>query len=111
MSTKRVDKDKRKIVYKKYDGHCAYCGRTIEFTEMQVNHLEPRGTNDVDNLMPSCRLCNCAKGQRPLETFRKSILCHALTAMKTFDARLATAYSLLEFRPRILRFYFEEVSK
>ena len=28
----------RRAVYEKYDGHCAYCGRAMEFGKMQVDH-------------------------------------------------------------------------
>lgn len=31
----------RKAVYAKYNGHCAYCGRKIEYKDMQVDHLIP----------------------------------------------------------------------
>lgn len=34
-----INKRTREIVYKKYDGHCAYCGRRISMKEMQVDHF------------------------------------------------------------------------
>ena len=54
----RVDRQK---VYEKYNGHCAYCGKAIAIRDMQVDHILPKrngGTDDIDNLNPSCRLCN-----------------------------------------------------
>ena len=28
-------------VYEKYNGHCAYCGRAIQYKVMQVDHIVP----------------------------------------------------------------------
>lgn len=74
-------KKKREAVYAKYDGHCAYCGRAIEIKDMQVDHFKPQrawnaedaGTDDISNLMPSCRMCNHYKRANSLETFRRYI--------------------------------------
>lgn len=35
-------KKKREAVYAKYDGHCAYCGRSIDIKDMQVDHFKPQ---------------------------------------------------------------------
>ena len=32
-------KKTREEVYKKYDGHCAYCGKKIEIKDMQIDHM------------------------------------------------------------------------
>lgn len=61
-----ISKKIREEVYRKYDGHCAYCGREIAYKDMQVDHflplrawrIEDAGTDDISNLMPSCRMCN-----------------------------------------------------
>lgn len=61
-----ISKSKREAVYRKYDGHCAYCGREIAYKDMQVDHflplrawgIEDAGTDDISNLMPACRMCN-----------------------------------------------------
>lgn len=34
-----ISKRIRQLVYQKYDGHCAYCGKEITMKEMQVDHL------------------------------------------------------------------------
>ena len=76
-----INKAKREAVYNKYDGHCAYCGREIEYKDMQVDHFQPlracsiddTGTDDLSNLMPSCRMCNHYKRANSLETFRRYI--------------------------------------
>lgn len=76
-----ISKSKREAVYRKYDGHCAYCGREIAYKDMQVDHfyplrawgIEDAGTDDFDNLMPACRMCNHYKRANSLETFRRYI--------------------------------------
>ena len=70
----------RAAVYEKYDGHCAYCGRKIEYKDMQVDHMIPQVTfyekveigdvNDMSNLMPACRQCNHYKRANSIEIFR-----------------------------------------
>lgn len=37
-----MKKETRLKVYRMYDGHCAYCGRTIEYKDMQVDHIVPK---------------------------------------------------------------------
>lgn len=76
---KNLTKQQRQKVYNKYNGHCAYCGCELEYKDMQVDHLIP--LNDwnnsytdeelwsMDNLMPSCRLCNHYKRSYTLEHF------------------------------------------
>lgn len=54
-----ISKKTRVAVYKKFDGHCAYCGRHIAYNDMQVDHFKPQrawnpedsGTDDIENLM------------------------------------------------------------
>ena len=76
-----INKNTRVAVYNKFDGHCAYCGRHIAYNDMQVDHFKPQrawnpedsGTDDIENLMPSCRMCNHYKRAHDLETFRRYI--------------------------------------
>jgi 5-methylcytosine-specific restriction endonuclease McrA len=47
---------------------CAYCGAPAE----QIDHLHAiseHGTNAIDNLIPACKSCNCAKGATPFLHF------------------------------------------
>jgi hypothetical protein len=96
----------RKQVYRKCDGRCAYCGKPIEFSQMQVDHLAPtywnwsdeeciknnvtRGTDHIENLMPTCRRCNKWKDVHDIEVFRQQIF-------KQFEilVRDNTGYKLL----------------
>jgi 5-methylcytosine-specific restriction endonuclease McrA len=68
----------RQNVYEKYDKHCAYCGNELEnIKDMQIDHIiskEDGGTDDFENLNPSCYYCNNYKGSWTLEEFRRNLL-------------------------------------
>lgn len=43
---------------------CRYCGRGVEDTTLQIDHVIPRskgGTNSAENLVTSCKECNIGK--------------------------------------------------
>jgi 5-methylcytosine-specific restriction endonuclease McrA len=56
------DKKKRKEkLYKRQDGQCAYCGISLEYGEMTLDHIIPLskgGTNALSNLRGACMYCN-----------------------------------------------------
>lgn len=83
----RISKKKRKEVYEKCGGHCAYCGDIISFDNFQVDHIIPlrfwyitepenakEKANDIKNLLPACYECNHYKRALDLETFRNKWL-------------------------------------
>lgn len=76
MKRKTIKKSERIAIYEKYDGHCAYCGKAIEYKEMQVDHMTPLrlgGADEMSNYMPACRRCNHYKRGGSLEGFRKLV--------------------------------------
>lgn len=67
-----MKKQIRDIVFKKYDGKCAYCGTEL-LKSWHVDHIHPRvsgGTDDLSNLNPSCKDCNNYKCHSGVELFR-----------------------------------------
>ena len=102
----------RLIIYQKYNCHCGYCGRFIEYKDMQIDHIKPvqhKGSNELENLMPSCRGCNHYKRDYTLEGFRK--------LMKTLHQRIEAHYInkvalnfgvITEIKPFDGKFYFEK---
>lgn len=120
-----IPKKIRELVYAKCNGHCAYCGKEIAYKDMQVDHVVPllrnfpdwqikmggwtRGTDDIDNLLPSCRMCNFRKGTCDLEDFRKQVKAQADTLCNTFQARMSLAYGLIERVDKPIVFYFEKL--
>ena len=123
MGKKRID---RQEVYNKCSGHCAYCGVEITIKQMQVDHIKPlyrndnvetlevwgveRGTDEMDNLNPSCSRCNKWKSTFSLEMFR-TIVEKSIDRMErdTPNFRLARDYGLIEVKPIKVVFYFEKM--
>lgn len=107
----------RKEVYEKYDGRCAYCGKKIEYSKMQIDHIVSKKTaevektkvdNSLSNLNPSCARCNKWKGGMRLETFRKEIESQKERLMRdSAGFRLAWDFELLQDWNLKAMFYFE----
>ena len=105
----KIDRQK---VYDKYNGHCAYCGKPISIKDMQVDHILPKrngGTDDIDNLNPSCRLCNHYKRAADTETFRNVLLGELIKKlMKIYIFRVALDYGIISINGWDKKFYYEK---
>lgn len=128
---KPIPKQVRRLVYEKYAGHCAYCGKEIKYEEMQVDHavafaqswygtekerqeaeqmVTDGSIDDIKNLMPACRPCNFYKGGGGIESLRRKIMGELEhTCRDTFQARLAMQYGMLTYNVWDGKFYFERV--
>jgi len=122
----------RQEIYNKYDGRCAYCGESIELKDMQVDHIIPKqffvwhiknkfkiplfllhlkeeDVNHIDNLFPTCRVCNKWESAHHLELFR-SELSEQVKRLNDYSSnyRIAKRYGLVMevFTPII--FYYEK---
>lgn len=115
MTRQPIPKNVRKQVYQKYNGHCAYCGCKLDYKDMQVDHIESvyksGENNDIDNLMPSCRMCNFYKGYADIECFRKRLETLHERLRKPFIYRLALKYGLIVEIKKEVIFYFEAYKK
>lgn len=107
----------RHIVYEKYNGRCAYCGRPIEYKDMQVDHFKPQrawnkedfGTDEINNLMPACRMCNHYKRAHDLETFRRYIAEIPRKLKENYIYKIGLAYGNVTEEEKLIVFYFEEI--
>jgi uncharacterized protein (TIGR02646 family) len=112
MARKPIPKNIREQVYRKCNGHCAYCGCELDYKDMQVDHVKSvfyyNGTNDIDNLLPSCRMCNFYKSTFTLDEFRKNLESLHERLRKPFIYRLALKYGLITERKKDVVFYFEK---
>ena len=120
---KVIPKKVREAVYQKYDGHCAYCGKEIEYKDMQIDHLIPvqrerfgrcaeEQIECFENYMPTDRTCNHYKRAHSLETFRRYIEeIPAKLDRDNYIYRIGKKYNLLEELPRKIEFYFEQVER
>lgn len=125
MKARKLTQNQRMQIWQKYGGRCAYCGEPIEYKAMQVDHIKPKfhnwsesdkqnlllkgycGDDSIDNLNPSCRMCNFRKGTDTIEMFRNAIK-HSLVCLeRSFTYRLAKRYGLVKEIPQKVEFYFE----
>lgn len=117
-----ISKEKRRTVYTKYNGHCAYCGRKMEYKDMQVDHFIPQnmdyvfvmgdvpGVDNVDdlkNLMPACRMCNHYKRAHSLETFRRYIEEIPRKLRADYIYKIGVLYGNVVENEKPIKFYFE----
>lgn len=111
MKHKTLSKSVRQGVYKRFQGHCAYCGKPIAFSDMQVDHVRSLwqgGDDSIENLRASCRACNFYKGGGDTERLRCELGKIVERLKKTsFIFRLALAYGLISINEKQISFFFE----
>ena len=117
---KTISKKVRQAVYDKYDGHCSYCSKKIEYKEMQLDHLIPKQRERFkryseeeiecfDNYMPSCRRCNHYKRAHSLECFRQMIEEIPKKLIRdSYIFKVGLDYDLLSVNEHKITFYFEQ---
>lgn len=120
MARKTISKKLRLEVYNKYNGHCAYCGKKIDYKDMQVDHLIPyqrerfkKYTEEeiecFENYMPACRRCNHYKRANSLEGFRKNIEDIPKKLFRdNYIYKVGLDYELIEAHEHKIKFYFEQ---
>lgn len=109
-----MTKINRDAVYKKFFGHCAYCGKQIGIKDMQVDHFKPKrqgGTDGIDNLMPSCRRCNHYKRAESLENYRTMLMDMKRKVLDTYLGRVAQDYGMVEWKGWDGKFFFEKLEE
>ncbi len=107
-----MTKKERDEVYQKYNGHCAYCGKKIEFGEMQVDHIKSKrsgGENDLENYNPSCRRCNHYKRSLDLEKFRAYIKTLHERIAKDYIVKVGLDFGIVKLKPFDGTFYYEKI--
>jgi 5-methylcytosine-specific restriction endonuclease McrA len=128
-----TQKEKRELIFNKYNGHCAYCGCEIKLKDMQVDHIIPKRNyrthvgnkwkvpeflnhltlqdeNHLDNLMPTCRVCNKWKSAHYLELFRVELF-EQIKRLNNYSSnyRIAKRYGLVKEDIKPIVFYFESI--
>ena len=80
----------KQAVWNKTQGHCYYCGIKIDYpepgAECTINYATdhfippPKKPNyntyeesEIQNYVPSCRVCNSTKGNKTISEFRKTL--------------------------------------
>lgn len=76
IKRKKLSKAERIRIYDKCNHRCAYCGCTLEYNDMQVDHAQPLrcgGADEEVNMLPACRSCNHYKATFTVEKYREYI--------------------------------------
>lgn len=120
-----MKKSERIKVYNKFNGRCAYCGKSLE-NDWQVDHLIPKrngGTDDISNLLPCQKILNHYKRALPLEMFRvdwlgglhkrllklpKNPRTERGKARKEYMLKIAGFFDITPDKPFSGEFYFEK---
>lgn len=114
---KKTINSKRQILFDKFGGCCAYCGTNLSKAIWDIDHIKPKylgGTNDIENLNPSCRRCNSWKKNFSIEEFRQEIMAQPERFLKSSDGvRLAVDYGVVEIKTIKIKplFYFEQLKQ
>jgi len=110
-----LTKAERLQVYNKYGGRCAYCGKKIEYKDMQVDHIISKrqgwawdGIDTIKNLNPACRRCNHYKRAHSLEFFRHMLKTLHERVREMYICKVAEDYGIIKIEPWDGKFYFEK---
>ena len=114
----------RKLIFDKYNGHCAYCGCELK-NGFQVDHLNCQSNFDyllrnkkipehikklncIENLMPSCGSCNNYKSVHSLEQFRNELM-HMRKRLneRSTHYKISKRFGLIQEVDKPIIFYFE----
>lgn len=91
---------KRGQVYRKTGGCCAYCGRDLDpFENWHVEHMTAKvngGTNDIENLVPSCHSCNMRKRSKSFGEYKDWILGGPAAQFRKIANKLDFAESMVD---------------
>lgn len=75
-SSSRFLDDRTHDILEKTGYRCNYCGRKLTYDALEIDHVIPRsqgGSDDIDNLVASCRFCNRRKGRMTPEEYKQSL--------------------------------------
>lgn len=76
-SDKYGSKENKREIWHATKGHCCYCGSALNPFEPGMWHTEhivarkKGGSDETENLFPSCKHCNTQKGTKSVEEYRQ----------------------------------------
>ena len=109
---KQLSKKIRFEVFKRDKFTCQYCGRSAPDVVLEVDHMNPvanGGSNDIMNLITSCKDCNRGKGARELSD--DSIIKKQQAQIQELAERKEQLEMMLEWRNGLSDLKSFEVSK
>lgn len=105
----QISKKTRFEVFKRDKFKCQYCGRMSPDVILEVDHIKPvaeGGTNDLLNLITSCRDCNRGKGKTRISD--ESELKKQQIQIQELAERREQIEFMAEFRKDLVAFYKEQ---
>lgn len=111
-----IDRKLREAVYEKTNHKCGYCGKSLEYRDMTVDHITAKskgGTDTYDNFLACCKTCNHAKKDLSLSRFRRLIQRTLMRLHKEVELyRVALQYGFVKEKPvdKVV-FYFETLGE
>ena len=114
MKRTQLKKDFREKIKMKYGGKCAYCG-CILHDKFHVDHIKAfaaNGDSSLENLNPSCFICNNWKFTFSLEQFRRELSYQVDRARQySRNFRMAEKFGLIVETKEPVEFFFEKWGK
>jgi len=109
---KAISKKLRFEVFKRDNFTCQYCGRMAPDVILEIDHINPvknKGTNDILNLVTSCRDCNRGKGAKKLS--ENDILKKQQEQLKEINEKREQLELLVKWKEELSKFNDEQVNK
>lgn len=103
---------RRDEIHAKCGGRCGYCGREISLKEMQIDHMWPKcrgGSDEMENLLPSCGQCNHYKRSLTVDGFRDRMLSLDKRISQMYTLKVAVKFGIAIIKPFDGAFYFEKL--
>lgn len=94
-----IGKKKRFEIFKRDSFKCQYCGESAPDVVLEADHIKPKkegGTDDISNLITSCKDCNRGKGARLLDD--KSVIEKQRKQLEGLNERRVQLEMMMEWR-------------
>lgn len=105
MARKPISQKLRFEVFKRDSFTCHWCGRSAPNVVLEVDHIEPvskGGTNDIFNLITSCKECNRGKGARKIDD--DSIFNAQMDQLKEINEKRKQLEMMVKWRKELSKF-------
>lgn len=117
----------RNQVLEKTNGKCWYCGKKLTIKAIvsspvyakqdttayfSIDHIDPQfrnGSDDLHNLVPSCRSCNSSKKYKTLEDYREWLQWKDIGRFTESQIVWLQSHGIEIPEPSKIEFYFEKL--
>ena len=106
-----ISKKIRFEVFKRDQFTCQYCGRMAPDVILEVDHIDPvaeGGTNDIVNLITSCRDCNRGKGKNKLSD--KKVISLQQQSLKELAEKREQLEMIAEWKKELLNYNAQAIN-